>query len=106
MHSASYSTPQLYLRVKYPLRFFAYHVHPVTHATVQIKNCSKIISVIKVATMKNTDNFRYAKEAITCNHQINAFIVSKDKWNTKEDTGKSLKNALDILQYAKRHLSG
>jgi len=25
---------------------------------------------------------------------------------TKEDTGKSIKNALCILQYAKRHLSG
>ena len=32
------------------------------------------------------------------------YIVSKDEWNTKEDIGKSLKNALDILQYAKRHL--
>ena len=32
------------------------------------------------------------------------FIVRKDEWNTKEDTGKSLKNALDVLQYAKRHL--
>ena len=29
------------------------------------------------------------------------FAVSKDKWNIKEDTGKSLKNALHILQYAK-----
>jgi len=29
------------------------------------------------------------------------FTVSKDEWNTKENTGKSLKNALDILQYAK-----
>jgi len=34
------------------------------------------------------------------------FTVSKDEWNTKEDTGKSLKNALDALWYAKRHLSG
>ena len=34
------------------------------------------------------------------------FIVSKDEWNTKEDTGKSLKNALHVLWCAKRHLSG
>ena len=34
------------------------------------------------------------------------FTVSKDEWNTKEDTGKSLKNTLHILQYAKRHLLG
>ena len=32
--------------------------------------------------------------------------VSKDEWNIKEDTGKSLKNALDVLRYAKTHLSG
>jgi len=24
------------------------------------------------------------------------FTVSKDEWNTKEDTGKSLKNAMDV----------
>jgi len=33
------------------------------------------------------------------------FTVSKDEWNTKEGTGKSMKNILFILQYAKRHLS-
>ena len=34
------------------------------------------------------------------------FNVSKDEWNTKEDTGKSLEYALYVLQYAKRHLLG
>jgi len=34
------------------------------------------------------------------------FPVSKDQWNTKEDTGKSLKNELHVLRCAKRHLSG
>ena len=33
------------------------------------------------------------------------FTVSKDEWNTKEDSGKCLKNTLHILWYAKRHLS-
>jgi len=32
--------------------------------------------------------------------------VSKDELDTKENAGKSMKNALYILQYAKRHLSG
>jgi len=32
-----------------------------------------------------------------------AFPVSKDEWNRKEDTCKSVKNALYILQYAKTH---
>jgi len=36
--------------------------------------------------------------------KLTLFTVSKDEWNTK-DTGKSLKNALYILRYAKRHLS-
>ena len=34
------------------------------------------------------------------------FAVSKNEWNTKEDTVKSMKNALYVLQYAKRHFSG
>ena len=34
------------------------------------------------------------------------FAVSKDEWDTKEDTGKSMKNALYVLRFAKRHLSG
>jgi len=34
------------------------------------------------------------------------FTVSKDEQNTKKGTGKSIKNALYILQYVKRHLSG
>jgi len=78
------------------------------YIAVRIKSCLKSTPVIKVAAMKDRDDFCYAKEAITCNHQIvpMLFTVSKDEWNTKEDTGKSMKNALCILLYAKRHLSG
>ena len=46
------------------------------------------------------DDFCYAKETITCNHQI---IVSKDERGTMEDQGKSIKNVLHILRYAKKH---
>jgi len=53
--------------------------------------------------MKNMDDFRCAKEATT---KLMLFTVSKDEWNTEEDTGKSLKNAMDVLWYAKRHLLG
>ena len=60
--------------------------------------------------MKNMDNLL---GMITVMHRkpswattkLTLFTVSKDKWNTKEDTGKSLKNALDVLWYAKRYLS-
>ena len=65
------------------------------HRAVRIKKCLKSTSVIKVATMKNTDNFSLCKGS----HH-------KDEWNTKEDTGKPLNNALHVLRYAKRHLSG
>jgi len=34
------------------------------------------------------------------------FVVNKDEWDTKEDTGKSMKNALHAQRYGKRHLSG
>jgi len=34
------------------------------------------------------------------------FAVKIDEWDTKEDTGKSMKNAFYVQQYAKRHLSG
>ena len=33
------------------------------------------------------------------------FTVSKDEWDTKEDTDKSMKNILYVLRYAKRHFS-
>jgi len=38
--------------------------------------------------------------------KLTLFVVSKDDWNTKEGTGKSIKNALRVSWYDKRHLSG
>ena len=49
--------------------------------------------------MKNTDNFRYAKLGES-HHMVppNRHILqsTKDEWGTKDDTGKSMKNALQI----------
>ena len=75
-----------------------------SYTVVQIKNYSKSTFVIKVATMKNMDDFPYTKEAIMCFHQIDIFSVNKDEWNIKKDINKSMKNALYILWYDKRHL--
>ena len=47
------------------------------------------------------DDFHYTKEAT----KSTLFNASKDEWDTKEDTGKSMKKALNVLRYAKRHLS-
>ena len=55
--------------------------------------------------MTNTDDFCYEGKP---SHAIakSTLSAAKDEWDTKEDTGKSMKNALYVLQYAKRHLSG
>ena len=75
------------------------------YAAFQIKNCLKSKSVIKIATMKNTDGFCYEEKPSRATAISTLFTVSKDEWNTKEDTGKSMKNALYVLWYAKRHLA-
>jgi len=63
--------------------------------------------------MKNTDDFSLHKgtEPSHATTKLTLFTalhctLNKDEWNTKEGTGKSLKNALHILRYSKRHLSG
>ena len=63
----------------------------------RINNCSKSTSAIKVATMKNTDNFCYERKPSHATTKLTLFTVSKDEWDTKEDTGKSMKNALFVL---------
>ena len=76
------------------------------YTAVQIKHRLKNTSAIKIATMKNTDDFRYEGKPSCATTKSTLFTVSQDEWDTKEDTAKSMKNALYILQYAKRHLSG
>ena len=76
------------------------------YTAIRIENCSKSTSVIKTATMINTDNFRYEGKPSRATTKTTLFAVSKDEWDTKEVTGKSMKNALYILRYAKRHLLG
>ena len=51
--------------------------------------------------MKNMDDFCYEGKPSRAIAKSTLFAVSKDEWDTKEDTGKSMKNALYVLQYAK-----
>ena len=51
--------------------------------------------------MKITNDFHKPSRATA---KLTPVVVSKDEWNTKEDTGKSMKNALYVLWYAKRHM--
>ena len=76
------------------------------YTAIQIKNCLKSIPTMKIATMKSTDDFRFEGKPSCARAKLAPFPVSKDEWDTKEDTGKSMKNALYVLRYAKRHLSG
>jgi len=64
--------PQLSSEIEVSIALL-YQLCSIHYTAVRIKNCLKSTSVIKVATMKSTDDFHYAKEAITCNHQIDAF---------------------------------
>ena len=76
------------------------------YTKVQTENCSKSTSTIKTtATMKNTDDFCYEGKPLRAITKSTLFAVNKDEWDTKEDTGKSMKSALYILHYTKRHLS-
>ena len=75
------------------------------YTVVRMKNCLKSTS-IKIATMTNMDNFHYEGKPSRAIAKSTLFAVSKDEWDTKEDTGKSMKNALYVLRYAKSHLSG
>ena len=76
------------------------------YTAVRIKNCLKSTSAIKIGTMKNTDDFCFEGKPSHARAKSTPFPLSKDEWDTKEDTGKSMKNALYVLRYAKRHLSG
>ena len=76
------------------------------YTAVQIKNCLKSTSAIKTATIKNTDDFCYEGKPSCAITKSTLFAVRKDEWDIKKDTGKSLKNALYILWYVKRHLLG
>ena len=64
----------------------------IHYTVLRIKNCSKSTSAIKIAYMKNTDDFHYERKPSRAIIKLTFLYVSKDEWDTKEDTGKSMKN--------------
>ena len=46
--------------------------------------------------MKNMDDFDYKGKPSCATAKSTLFVVSKYEWDTKEDTGKSMKNALYV----------
>ena len=77
-----------------------------THYTgVQIKNCSKSTSGCNQNShYEKYKRFPFEGKPSHATTKSTFFAVSKDEWDTKEDTGKSMKNVLYVLRYAKRHL--
>ena len=86
--------------MKYPLRVIVGYVQPVTQHYK-----SGTVQKAPLQSMKNTDDLYYEGKLPRVTTKSTPFAVSKDEWNTKEDTGKPMKNALYILWYAKRHVS-
>jgi len=87
--------PSYHLKLKYPLPFFVSYVQLVTQK-YKSRTVWKVPLSISVTQRKPS----------CATTKSTLFTVSKDEWNTKEDTGKPMKNAMHIqvLWYAKRHL--
>jgi len=91
-------------KVKYPLQFAANLFHSSSNQELFEKHFfieNSHYENMKIVTMKNMDNFHFEGKPIV---ELTPFVVSKDKWDTTEDTGRSIKMYciyIYILQYAK-----
>ena len=82
-------TPAInYLKSEVPIMLCC-QLCSILYTVLQIKNCSKCTSAIKVATMKNTDNFRFEGKPSHATAKLTPFAISEDDWDTKEDTVKT-----------------
>jgi len=82
------------------VKYITFHCQLFSKCYQQYK--SRVFEKQKVTSVKNTHNFTVMRRKPTT--KLIYFTVSKDEWNTKEGTCKSMKNALYVLQYAKKHL--
>ena len=71
-----------------------YQLRSTCYTAVRIKNCLNLCN--QSSHYEKYERFPLQREAITWT----LFAVSKDEWDTKENSGKSMKNALYVLQYA------
>ena len=88
----------------YPLRFPVLDSYPL-HSSMNQELLEKNL-YFQNSYYENTDDFHYEGKPSRAIAKSTLFAVSKDEWDTKEDTGKFVKNALYVQRYAKRHLSG
>jgi len=81
------------------------------YTAIQINSCLKSTFVIKIATMKKYgrfawNDFRYAKEVITCNHQINAIHCQQRWMEHKGGLWQVPEECIGRTAVCQRHLSG
>ena len=55
------------------------------YTALQIKNCLKSTSTIKLATMNNTNGFHYKGKPSVTSTKLTHSAVSEDEWDIKED---------------------
>ena len=74
--------------------------------SITIQEHSKGTSAITASTMKIwTISVMKGSHVSHTTTKSTPFAVSKDEWDAREDTDNFMKNALDILRYANRHVS-
>jgi len=84
-----------------------YQLCSTRYAAVQINNCFK-----KNFCNQSSHYEKLQMISVTNgSHHVpttksTLFVVNKDEWYTREGRGKSMKNALYVQRYGKRHLSG
>ena len=85
----------IFRKVKYPLCFVVSYVYLLP--SIMNQELFESTAAIKVTTMKN---IHYKGKPSHASTKLTRFAVNKGEWDTKEDTGKSMKNTLYILRYA------
>ena len=111
-HKNQFACPQLSKTINYCLESAAanmlhFQLCSAHYTASQTKNSVTIISAINPVTMENMDDSRlqmYCMHRGTANRHLG--LVSKKKWDTKEDKGKSMMRALYVLRYSNRHILG
>jgi len=97
--------PSYHLKLKYPLPFSVSYMFDSLHSSTNQELSEKHLCN-QGSHYEKYGRFLQRKPPSCATTKLTLITVSKDEWNTNEDNCKSLKNALHVLQYAKRYLSG
>ena len=73
-----------------------FEMYPAHYKVLQMKNTMRRISAVNPVTMTNLDDshYKHRETIMQCYCESTPCAASKDKWDRKENTGKSMKQAL------------